>query len=245
MTLSYRPFCPCEGHQVGLWYLPAGWRDTTRRRARAPSPITAKIVPAGCGADSGSEGARPPLSPRQSWPGLSRGTRDAARVLGANMCTDAGGPRAARARPPASASHAPQGSRLWQPVSLRLGGLTAHRAAGRDVADMPAHGHKWLARVGEGVSALLVARLHRGARSAHREDAVYPRPLTSNAGGAGGRGVRARGFLHRVCVSGSWTLWPEVSRREGLCRRNGGYYPSFSTERPCPSTSSPWSLPCS
>ena len=188
-----------------------------------PSPITAKIVPAGCGADSGSEGTCPQLSPRQSWPGLSRGTRDAARVLGANMCTDAGGPRAARARPPASASHAPQGSRLWQPVSLRLGGLTAHRAAGRDVAGMPAHGHKWLARVGEGVSALLVARLHRETRSSPREDALYPRPLTSNAGGAGGRGVRARGFLHRVSVSGSWTLWPEVSRREGLCRRNGRF----------------------
>src|SRR4030095_3178700 len=86
---------------------------------------------------------------------------------------------------------------------------------------MPGHVNKWLARVGEGVSTLLVARLHRETRSAHREDAVYPRPLTSNAGGAGGRGVRARGFLHRVSVSGSWTLWPEGSRREGLCRFNG------------------------
>src|SRR2546428_9690417 len=29
MALSPIPFCPCDGHQTGLWYLPARWRDTT------------------------------------------------------------------------------------------------------------------------------------------------------------------------------------------------------------------------
>src|SRR6266851_6755279 len=29
MTLSYRPFGPCDGRQAGLWYLPARWRYTT------------------------------------------------------------------------------------------------------------------------------------------------------------------------------------------------------------------------
>ena len=29
MALSSRPFCPYDGRQAGLWYLPARWRDTT------------------------------------------------------------------------------------------------------------------------------------------------------------------------------------------------------------------------
>src|SRR5262245_14210494 len=29
-TLSSLPFCPCDGRQAGLWYLPAHWRYTTR-----------------------------------------------------------------------------------------------------------------------------------------------------------------------------------------------------------------------
>src|SRR5215831_10325155 len=28
-ALSATPFCPYDGRQAGLWYLPAGWRDTT------------------------------------------------------------------------------------------------------------------------------------------------------------------------------------------------------------------------
>ena len=28
-TLSSRPFCSYDSRQVGLWYLPARWRDTT------------------------------------------------------------------------------------------------------------------------------------------------------------------------------------------------------------------------
>jgi hypothetical protein len=32
MTLSYRPFGPCDGRQAGLWYLPARWRYTTTGR---------------------------------------------------------------------------------------------------------------------------------------------------------------------------------------------------------------------
>jgi hypothetical protein len=38
MTLSSRPFCPCDGHQAGLWYLPARWRDTTPPKSKAVSP---------------------------------------------------------------------------------------------------------------------------------------------------------------------------------------------------------------
>jgi hypothetical protein len=28
-ALSSMPFCSCDGRQASLWYLPAGWRDTT------------------------------------------------------------------------------------------------------------------------------------------------------------------------------------------------------------------------
>ena len=34
-TLSSLPFCPCDGRQGGLWYLPARWRYTTRVRVVA------------------------------------------------------------------------------------------------------------------------------------------------------------------------------------------------------------------
>src|SRR6266571_1141860 len=30
-ALSSRPFCPGDGHQAGLWYLPARWRYTTQK----------------------------------------------------------------------------------------------------------------------------------------------------------------------------------------------------------------------
>ncbi len=30
-ALSYRPFCPYDDRQAGLWYLPACWRYTTLR----------------------------------------------------------------------------------------------------------------------------------------------------------------------------------------------------------------------
>jgi Sigma-70, region 4 len=30
MPLSSRSFCSGDSRQAGLWYLPAGWRDTTR-----------------------------------------------------------------------------------------------------------------------------------------------------------------------------------------------------------------------
>src|SRR5215510_3676711 len=33
IALSPRPFCPCDGHQTGLLYLPARWRDTTNSRS--------------------------------------------------------------------------------------------------------------------------------------------------------------------------------------------------------------------
>ena len=39
MALSYRSFCPCDGRQAGLWYLPAGWRDTTRLIDREALPL--------------------------------------------------------------------------------------------------------------------------------------------------------------------------------------------------------------
>ena len=38
-----------------------------------------------------------------------------------------------------------------------------------------------------------------------------------------GPASRMRRFLPRVFVSGSWTLWQKVSRREGLCRFNGRF----------------------
>ena len=37
MPLSYRPFCSCYGRQAGLWYLAAGYRDTTLRPHRGIS----------------------------------------------------------------------------------------------------------------------------------------------------------------------------------------------------------------
>src|SRR5215510_10377878 len=33
IALSPRPFCPCDGHQTGLLYLPARWRESGNSRS--------------------------------------------------------------------------------------------------------------------------------------------------------------------------------------------------------------------
>src|SRR2546422_10069593 len=48
MALSPIPFCPCDGHQTGLWYLTARWRDTTESAqgllpAWAGSPLAGRV----------------------------------------------------------------------------------------------------------------------------------------------------------------------------------------------------------
>ena len=59
MALSPIPFCPCDGHQTGLWYLPARWRDTTESAqgllpAWAGSPLAGRVSRPLDGKQSGS-----------------------------------------------------------------------------------------------------------------------------------------------------------------------------------------------
>src|SRR5438876_8625786 len=45
IALSSLHFCPCDGRQAGLWYLPARWRYTTR--THNPDDIAVAIERAG------------------------------------------------------------------------------------------------------------------------------------------------------------------------------------------------------
>ena len=130
-------------------------------------------------------------------------------------------PSASRARPPASESHDPRGPGAG---SHRRFAYAAGQLIERQVGTLLAYQRTVIRgrAVGACLLAIVVSLLHRDSRGAHREDAVCRRPRISDAGG-GGAVCERGGFLHRVSVSGSWTLWQEVSRREGLCRRNGRY----------------------
>jgi hypothetical protein len=133
-----------------------------RRRARAPSPSQSKDRTSGVQGRQGERGrAHLQLTPRQSWPGLSRGTRDAARVLGVNV---------RRRRGPSGYTRASQRPRAMSYKDLgagrtrRLGGLTAHRAAGQDIAGMLAHGHRRHAHLGEEGSGQNNVKMHAKTR---------------------------------------------------------------------------------
>ncbi len=66
MALSPIPFCPCDGHQTGLWYLPARWRDTTESAqgllpAWAGSPLAGRVSRPLDGKQSFMKASPPPI----------------------------------------------------------------------------------------------------------------------------------------------------------------------------------------
>src|SRR5919199_4139158 len=60
MALAPLHFCPCDGRQAGLWYLPARWRDTTHRWVSGVSDgLADPLWAVGAAASSSSQRAKP------------------------------------------------------------------------------------------------------------------------------------------------------------------------------------------
>src|SRR5919197_4782780 len=60
MALAPLHFCPCDGRQAGLWYLPARWRDTTHRWVSGVSDgLAHPLWAVGAAASSSSQRAKP------------------------------------------------------------------------------------------------------------------------------------------------------------------------------------------